>query len=210
MVSLNEAWSILSDPATRARYDESRQRPTSLAVRQAFEQDQQQARVQAEQYPRGWGEFERWLDEFTQDAHAAQFGMQEGIMGIPFPVVSDSRSAAILIGTGAAIGAGLSIGLTWYIGRTNLFFHLTAAAIIATGGGWFGYYLHDLLCRLMPRRAACSPNSTSARASATEATISVVVSCRRCGQRLRFPRLQDSLQATCPRCKEQFELPPAA
>ena len=210
MVLLNEAWSILADPVTRARYDESFRRTTSLAIRQAFEQDQQQARAQAEQYPRRWSEFERWLDEFAHDVHSAQFGMQEGIMGIPFPVVSNSRSAAILIGTGAVIGVGLSLSLTWYIGRTNLFFHLTAAAIIGTSGAWFGYYLHDHLGRLVPQPAEDRSDGASSQYSAVGTSAAVVVSCRRCGQRLRFPRLQNRLQATCPRCKEQFELPPAA
>jgi len=131
-------------------------------------------------------------------------------MGIPFPVVSESRSAAILIGTGAVVGAGLSLWLTWFIGHGNLFFHLTTAAIVGTGGAWFGYYLHDLLQRLVSHHVRRTRDGTSLRASAGETAATVIVSCRRCGQRLRFPRLHDALRATCPRCKEQFELPPAA
>jgi len=206
MVQVNEAWAILSDPRARARYDESRRPTTSLAVRQSFEFDQERAREQAEHYPRRWSEYEQWLNRLAADFASAEYDSVEGVAGIPIPTVTNSVSAAVLIGTCAVAGAAVAIWLIWTMEHRDIWTYVFSAAIVGTGGAWLGYYLHDAI-RTGIGRGVDSPLKGSPAGRAQPADI--VVACAQCGQRLRFPRLTDALDATCPRCRSRFELPPA-
>jgi hypothetical protein len=209
MVLINEAWTILSDPVARARFDESRRQAASLAVRQAFEQDQRQAREQAEQYPRQWTEYEKWLDSVSADIGAARYGSMEGFAGIPLPTVSNSLSAAILVGTGAVAGAAVAIWLIWTMEQRDLYTYVVSAIIVATGGAWLGLYMHNLLRFGMNSDV----KATSSKPPAKDVGIQpagVVVACAGCGQRLRLPRTTSVLAVTCPRCRSRFDMPPAA
>ncbi|MBF2046245.1 MAG: J domain-containing protein [Leptolyngbya sp. IPPAS B-1204] len=87
-VLLNEAWEILSDPKRRQRYDVVRRDTASLSIQTAAAADAQQARQQAEQYPRHWADFEAWLDGVAQDFHRAEVkrvGEGDGIFSLPSP-----------------------------------------------------------------------------------------------------------------------------
>jgi hypothetical protein len=206
MVLVNEAWAILSDPEKRAHYDESRRPATSLAVRQSFERDQAEARNQAERYPRRWAEYESWLNRLAADFASAQYDSMEGVAGMPFPTASNSVSAALLIGAGAFAGASVAIWLIWTMEHRDFWTYAFSAAVVGTGGAWLGYYLHDLI------RSGIAPDlSATVRhaAACVNEPADITVACGRCGQRLRFPRLARTLDATCPRCRNRFELPPA-
>ena len=207
MVLVNEAWAILSDPRARARYDESRRPTTSQSVRQSFERDQVRARQQAEQYPRRWSEYELWLNRLAADFASAEYDSMEGFAGIPLPTAMNSVSAAILIGTGAVAGAAVAIWLIWTTEQRDFWTYVVSAAIVGTGGAWLGYYLHDAI-RSGIGRGTHSPHKDSPVGHARE-TADIVVACGQCGQRLRFPRVTSALDATCPRCRSRFELPPA-
>jgi hypothetical protein len=205
MVLINEAWAILSDPEKRAHYDAARRPATSLVVRQSFEREQAEARNQAEHYPRHWTEYESWLNHLAADFAAVKYDSGEGIGGMPFPTATNSISGALFIGTGALSGAAVSTWLLWTMEQGNLPFYLFSAAIVGTGGAWLGYFLHDLIrSGFAPAfSAAASPVAAGATQPAD-----ITVACGHCGQRLWFPRLERTLVATCPRCRNRFELPP--
>jgi len=205
MVLVNEAWAFLSDPQKRAHYDATLQPATSLVVRQSFERDQREARNQAEQYPRRWAEYESWLNRVAGDFASAQYDSGDGVAGIPFPTATNSISAGLFIGTGTLAGASLAVWLIWTMEHRDFWTYAFSAAVVGTGGAWLGYYLHDLI------RSGIGPAylaTASPDAAGVTQPADITVACGRCGQQLRFPRLAHTLDATCPRCRYRFELPP--
>jgi hypothetical protein len=67
MVLVNEAFQILSNPITRARYDAARLNFENEEYVREAETNSKEAREQAEQYPRDWDEFETWMDSVIND-----------------------------------------------------------------------------------------------------------------------------------------------
>jgi curved DNA-binding protein CbpA len=63
MLLINEAWEVLSNSTSRARYDEARREGNSAAAQEAAAADARSARGRAGSYPRKWADLEKWLEK---------------------------------------------------------------------------------------------------------------------------------------------------
>lgn len=206
MVLINEAWSILSNPEIRARYDEARQQPDSSFAHESSAADIQSARDHAADYPRDWHEFEDWLNIVAADFAHAEYGKMPGGFGTVWPTAQNSRSAAVLIFTGGTVGA--VVFLVFYSlskmprhGGTIIY----GCFFLSCIGAWIGYWIHRLI--RLGVRAALKPNPSSRSANPDKP--SCVVRCPSCSQQLRLPILPQPLAVTCQKCGYGFDLPPA-
>lgn len=158
MVLLNEAWEILSDPERRQRYDAVRRDTASLSVQTAAAADAQQARQQAEQYPRRWADFEAWLDGVAQDFHRAEFKRVGGWHILSsFPTAGKSVTGWLFILIGAVLGFVFLTLVLLFFGVGPEFFRyspfnfwqnslkriLFAASVVM--GGWVGAAVHQMI-----------------------------------------------------------------
>ena len=143
MLLVNEAWSILSNPQSRARYDESRQQPNSEAAEAFSREDAPQARRHAAEYPRDWNQFEDWLDIVAADFSRARYGkVSGGVWGTVWPTSKDSLSAAVFLWGGGT--GGFLVGLLIYSLCSphcpsiimSLRLLLMGSALFACGGAW--------------------------------------------------------------------------
>jgi curved DNA-binding protein CbpA len=101
MVELAAAYAVLSDPAKRVLYDQSRAAPQDAGAAAQWEAVQAEAVRQAERYPRDWAEFTRWADQVANEVHSTRGGR-----------LASGAVAGALVGTplGAAVGAWAGIG----------------------------------------------------------------------------------------------------
>lgn len=80
MVQVTEAWSILSDPSKRARYNQMRDSRQERWSSRTFDEDVLAARKKAETYARSWAEFEEVYQKafytFNQDFYGKDFDIK--------------------------------------------------------------------------------------------------------------------------------------
>ena len=172
-----EAWEILSQPATRRRYDEARRGGESNANYKSAESDASRGE-KATTYPNKW-----------EDFAAAQYGMSKDGW---WPTVSGSSSGRIFI----AIGGGFGVIASYVLEQIN---HPKSAPLgqyilLALGGIWLGRWIHEAVALQFQK------NANQSRKSA-------IIRCPSCGQKLRIPSSTPSTTVTCPLCKAAFPIP---
>jgi curved DNA-binding protein CbpA len=210
MVALNEAWYVLKDTARRSEYDQARLASASGEAQEVAAETSRRAKEAAEQYPRDWSTFNAWMDSVNADFARAKFGHTRGPMGVPFPTVSDSISAAIFITVGGAMGALAAIVLViavvgmptnFYTIKGTGFFVLLAAAL----GAGAGQLIHKAVASILPSHQSAVPPPQSPPADQG----SQIVRCNSCGQQLRFPKSSQTIRATCAKCRNTFDIEPS-
>jgi hypothetical protein len=231
MVLVNEAWFVLSNPETRRDYDHLRTQRMDAAARAAWNTRTEGVRRRAQEYPRQWSAFERWMNGLMTDIRAAKYGKQQ-VWITTFPTAGKSFSGWAFIGVGALVGGVLGVAI---LGSVMPVQSLKFALVIAAAGGaWVGAKVHGFLRDIIggPHETgtASSPPPTSQRggdrigASRDEkatrtATEQVLVAeivehetlrCPKCGQSLRVPSLDKEILVTCPSCKNKFVHKPSS
>lgn len=98
MVTVNEAWEVLSNPKVRFQYDEM-QKSGSTLDGTAFAE----ARRRSRSYERDWNKFDSWLSSVSRDFESAEFG-SKNVFGMEMPTSSNSISGWIFLITGGLIG----------------------------------------------------------------------------------------------------------
>lgn len=179
MQRINFAWEILSNPDKRSRYDALRANPQDVVALASANADYEQARPQAENYPKTWNEYESWLNGVGDDFRNAEYGETELWKGgFKFPTVDNSLSGCLFI----LVGAGLAV---WFIGvpvfqwlcnarkvnpgRPNIFaFGAVGLSILA--GAWLGRWLHEEFGGGTKQRK--KPSTSVATASSTSELVS--------------------------------------
>lgn len=209
MLAINEAWSILSDPEKRARYDEARRQPNSAAAHASATEDIQSARRQAADYPQEWSKFEDWLNIVAADFTRAKYGKSSGYYGTTWPTASNSLTAIIFIGTGGVVGVVLFLGVFGAsglkMGGPMLRPLFLGSLFAACGGAWVGHWLHQIVSSVIPS----DPVPRKSPQASGHGTMTCVVRCPNCGQQLRLPKLPQPLAVTCQKCRHAFDLPPS-
>jgi hypothetical protein len=229
MKLINEAWIVLSDPDRRREYDEIRTQKADTRTRADWGSKAEDVRRKAEEYPRQWGDFERWMNGFVDDINAATYGTTK-VGPVHFPVAGKSVSGWGCIIAGA--GVALLIFMTTILGAVASAMHGGAAMIVflfvAAAGGWVGMKLHkfcrDVFCGgatrvgtasgpaekdTPPRDARDFQGPKAAAGASQNETRSgdqpyVVLQCTACGQSLRVPAHVGEIVITCPKCRNKF------
>lgn len=104
MVALNEAWEILSDQKLRTQYDQILADFANSASQSQWENMSREVRAKAEQYPRRWEDFVRFMDAVAQDISNAIYGKVNVIGPYHYPTVAGSGSGFLFIGIGTVLG----------------------------------------------------------------------------------------------------------
>lgn len=206
MLEINEAYEVLSDPASRLVYDEYLK--TEQSSNADLGEKIRAARQKSEQYPRNWGEFEKWLDRLEQDfAKAAGAGTSTYYM--PFPKTGESNTAFLFI-----LGGGIA-GL--FLGTLPLFsafkdadgWHRFALILPICLGAWLGKGIHSMAGEALASRKKGGPTvaaPTTSRSKEVPITQEEgIVRCPKCSQKLRLPNVEGKIRLKCPACKESFE-----
>lgn len=208
MVLVNEAWCILSNPQTRARYDEARRQAASSQAQQMAARDAEAARQTSANYPRQWAEFEDWLNIVSADFARAEYGTVHGHYGTTWPTAKNSRSGSLFIWGGGVIG--FALGLALFLTTTKKWemrmFHgtLLVSIFLACCGAWIGSGLHRMVHSLVRPRYKTTAERRRALASPPA---SIIVRCPSCTQQIRLPKIAQPLAVICPHCRHQFDLP---
>jgi hypothetical protein len=209
MTQINEAWTVLSNPETRARYDESRQSRPSAAAPPFSQEDVAQARRQAQDYPQDWNKFEDWLDVVAADFSHARYKKVSGPWLTSWPTVHESLSGWLFIVGGG--GVGFLLGLALVVSRfsakqggSNGIAMLMGCTLLACGGAWVGRWLHQVVGEIM--KPTLAPSQPRPKATHEE---SLIIRCPQCSQQLKLPKVPQVLTVTCKKCKNRFELPPS-
>jgi hypothetical protein len=224
MVLVNEAWGILSDSVTRARYDEARQQRHTMEVQQAAAADAATARQHAQSYPQNRRDLDSWLAAVSSDFTGAKYDqVNAGLFS--WPTASNSVSAHVFLwGSGLLVLVPLLFVIRWpeVLAGQNVFRNIAPVLVASSGGSWLGYWLHRWIGdRMRPplRRKYRSklfesePSPTSGPETpwpnATPVQGELVIHCPHCTQGLKLPRITQVLAVTCPRCRFAFDLPPS-
>lgn len=196
MIEINKAYEILEDPALRQQYDYARAHPDDSAAQEKSAADSTQASAKAENYPREWAAFERWMNGIARDVKSAKYGQTKKVFFFDwsFPTAGKSTTGWLLIIGGGIVGLIVSILLT--ADAKNSFQYSTLRFVSMWGGAWIGVWLHR-------RFGAILPESGSQRKQPDSESHNIV-QCPRCSQRLRFPPVTSRIQITCPSCKHVF------
>lgn len=223
MVLVNEAWAILADPETRARYDEARQCRTTVDVQQAAAHDAATARQQAQTYPQHRSELSSWLEIVAADFTSAKYSRSGDGTG-PWPTAVNSVSAWIFIAAGAILPAmALLLIFNWQgsLAAGKPFRYGPLLYFAAIVGSWLGYWLHRWIaaCLRPPLKRKfreklfeSDPSGAEPPPAAPDAPSpprTLTIRCPRCSQGLKLPRLGHPLAVTCPKCRSAFDLPPS-
>jgi len=203
MLSINEAFQVLADPASKRSYDEWRSNQQNEGARQAAEAAADRAQQKAGDYPRDWGAFEKWFDVISKDFIRAEFGCGN-LGGVKMPTAKNSFTAWLFI-----IGGGL-LGLFVLFkifedefkapgaGRQYRFVALIAIA----GGAWIGKIVHQILAELLR-----SPTATSNSLESDPVPIAPrvnIIPCEKCGQKLRVQTGGNPVRLRCGSCRHEF------
>jgi curved DNA-binding protein CbpA len=224
MVQLNEAWAILRDPESRRAYDQylDQQGVTSTAITTAVAS----ARNSADQYPRQWSEFERWMNAILNDFTQAEYGWaKSGIYQAP--TAKNSVSGTILIIIGGVIG--FFFGLALYLPFKDTLYEKAAMLVPIFGiaaGGSVGALIHALIGAGISSVRQTAPRSTPPPRPSTSTpppitseppplpkqTRTIRTTCPHCGQHIEAPAECIGTIVSCPTCNGQFHIgkrPPA-
>ena len=99
------AWEVLSRPAVRSAYDQTRRLPTDLIVHQEWQRAAQEAHTRAQEYPKNWDEFEAWLRQATAEVQSHPVGR-----------VLAGMVAGLVVGAVIGTVVGLVMGLGLVVG----------------------------------------------------------------------------------------------
>jgi DNA-directed RNA polymerase subunit RPC12/RpoP len=218
MVLVNEAWEILSNPELRHRYDEARSQTTTPTAQATATADAGDARRRAEQYPRKWADFEKWLRGVGGDFSEAEHGSTRLFGDVHFPTVGNSLSGWLFIVVGAALaGYFVSTPIWDYFERNKTRIGPIQLGLIlgpVVAAAWAGAGIHQWIgtelkrareqAERRDRRGGEADRTTTSSPPAPE---SRVLACERCGQKLRVPSLSSELLVTCKSCGYKFSCP---
>jgi curved DNA-binding protein CbpA len=227
MVLVNEAWEILSNPELRRRYNEARAKPANLRVQTAAAADAQQARQQAEEYPRRWADFEAWLDGVAQDFRRAEFKRAGGhSIFSNFPTAGRSVSGWLFILVGAFLGLVFLTLVLLFFGVSPKFFRYNPSNFLQNWnktilfttstimGGWVGAKVHQMIANAIKQSSKQAshhtpeqPDSRQSNTQHSEAghpNESKIIVCGNCGQKLRVPIRNSRLLVKCKKCQHEF------
>lgn len=142
MAMINEAWEILSNPALRSRYDLARHASATTAMMAAAADDSQNARRRADDYPRKWVDFQKWMDSILNDFTSAEYNSTAG--GWPTAHKTFSGWIFIIIGGIAGLIVGALLAVVVGIKDASGFGRMWCMAF-AMGGAWAGRVIHGLI-----------------------------------------------------------------
>lgn len=216
MVKINEAWNVLSNPATREEYDRIRSAGGTAASYHS--PGAEKARAEAADYAASWSEFDSWWNGMGADFHRTEF-KGGGAWGWGAKAETTSGMAFILAG----------IALTWILApeNTGWFRGPFRLFLIAVVGSWLGALAHKITRLLFfdaPSPAAATATNEVSFSTATHrartnrpiADPTVVagvakeeVSCPECGQALRVPTMEQAIRVTCKSCNHVFRKEPS-
>lgn len=186
MVELVLAFEILSDSATRRRYDDARRDVFNQGARTAIDEDILKAKQKAQQYPRTWEEFEVWI---KGDFANAQYG-KSGL----FPTISNSTSGCLFM-IGAAVIGFIIVSKTGVKGN-GLRTIMICVMFAAVG-------LHQLIGKSIGKSR--SSNTATNVGSQGVPKPKVSINCQSCGQQLRVEISRNPVRLRCPKCKFEFD-----
>jgi len=218
MVLVNEAWVVLSDPESRARYDEARYHIGDRVAQEAAAADAQKARQRAEEYPRQWADFDRWLNQVAGDFSSARHGSTPLFWDIPFPTVDNSYSGFAFIVIGLILGAAVAIATLHNPKMKDSDRQMAFLGFIGgVGGAWVGAWLHRGVAEAIKEsRESAAPSGPNEKHRQKEeshagpdgASASRILVCEKCSQKLRVPGGEPELLVTCRSCGHKFSCPP--
>ncbi|MFL5329202.1 MAG: J domain-containing protein [Gemmataceae bacterium] len=193
MLEINEAWAVLANPGSRRRYDELRTGTSTGQERENAERDRGDAQQRAQNYPRQWDDFERWLDGVTADFARAKYESVRGSF-FSFPTAGESVSGWTFI----IIGALLAVIVVSQAGiLAKMKNPVLAYAIVAAGGAWLGRIIHEITRHTL-KSVNRTPESTSSP------SLPIVLACPQCSQKLRLPNVRGEVAVTCTGCRHRF------
>ncbi len=216
MCRLNEAWEILRDPATRRAYDEflAQQGAQSTTLSTAVER----AKSAANQYPRHWADFERWMNGFLNDFTKAEYGWSnDGIY--QFPTARNSVSGKVFIFIGCFVGFLIS-GVVWQSLKGSPYYN-GARIIVIFGiaiGGFVGMLVHlaissgiNAVRRSPPHRplqskASGRSNPPPIPQPAQAPPEEIKFACPHCGQHIEAPAALIGHIISCPTCAQKIHI----
>lgn len=142
MVLVNEAWEILSNPSKRNDYDQTRKSPQDKAAASRHETNKRNASREAQNYPRQWKNFEKYVDSLIQDIKDTSYTYTyQKLIGV-YPTAENSDSGTIFIIAGSVLGIILLSPMFISSASTPKFF-LISITIPAMIGAWLGMFLHQ-------------------------------------------------------------------
>ena len=213
MILLTEAWEILSDPEIRSRYDAAREAASDPEVNDLVRNDASRAKRRAEEYPRQWSEFERWLDGIIADFNKTKFrdGTGPGLFkAVP---TSNTASGNLFIFVGGIIGVILLFyPILEMLGPKvrGMYMAILAIGMPFALGGWIGTLIHKAVGGTLNIVSPTAPDATPPPSSPppTPPTETKIVAFVTCGQKLRVPVMDSELLVKCKTCGNRFALPP--
>jgi len=134
MVLVNEAWLILSNPTTRKHYDSARINGDNNLAHSTVQQDAQNIRQKAQDYPRKWADFEQWFN--------SNYGTTMLGIGIILPTAGRSIARWLFVIAGFSLGFifGLLICVFMDLKQSTLIRYILLG--LSAGGAWLGVLLH--------------------------------------------------------------------
>ena len=216
MCRLNEAWEILRDPVSRQAYDEflAQQGAQSTKLSKAVER----AKTAADQYPRRWVDFERWMDSFLNDFTKAEYGWESS--GVwQFPTAKNSISGKLCILFGCLVGFFIS-GFVWLSFKGSPYYDAGRILVfIGTAvGGTAGMLVH-LVIRSCVGVVRKSPPQKSAQPKASDRSIpppippttqhparEIKFDCPHCSQHIEAPASLIGSIVSCPTCDQSIHI----
>jgi len=202
MVLVNEAWEILSNPEMRQAYDEHRGHVRSEQP-DDFEETRRAAQKKANEYPRDWSAFEKWMNGLAEDFTGAKFQSKE-VMNITWPSANESVSGWLFIIAGGILGLYLAGPYLPTNPKTSGIMPrilLVIAALPICAGAWVGVLAHQALGYVLREWPKWKVAIDAIRQSMPKI---VIVACGNCGQKLRVPKRQEELVITCTKCRSRF------
>ncbi len=216
MRRLLEAWHVLRNPDSRQAYDEFLEQQGDQSA--ALSTFVAHARTTADQYPRRWFDFEKWMNGFLDDFTKAEYGWaQSGIFQAP--TAKNSVSGKVLIFIGCALG--LIIGGAMWTNFKGTPYYSGMRLLVPVGiaiGGTAGMLVHLVLrsginaCRRAPQAKPAQPNTSGNSApppipsSAQEPSREIKFTCPHCGQHIEAPVSLIGSVVTCPTCTQNIHI----
>jgi DNA-directed RNA polymerase subunit RPC12/RpoP len=220
MVTLTEAWAVLSNSLRRAAYDKQAAGDGGAAAIVVWHDVQRAASAEAREYPRRWADFEKWLDSVIEgaltDVAAAEYGTAKASF-FEFPTSTGSVSGGFFI-FGGAVAALLVLFIMFPQYRSAAGQVLRGRMFRGDGYVEFGSQkvkgLAVIFWFTMPAVAGATAGKALHKAWRDEVRQkrrgggeTTVIACGNCGRRLRFPSMAKTLQVTCPACRFRFSWP---
>lgn len=144
MILVNEAWEILSDPSKRNDYDKARKSPEDRAAASRNETNRRNASRKSQSYPREWRNFERYMENLTQDIKDASYTYTyQKFLGV-YPKIENSISGFLFVLVGGILGIIL-ISPNFISSASTPKIFLLSITVPAMLGAWLGMLAHRWL-----------------------------------------------------------------